>query len=1195
MPRKAFVADLQDAMKSFTNAKTSNIRAGEDDGQVVFDYDYAGCKTEFVALVPDLGDYPESHTYMFFTNSDHVPAAVTKAIDDLPECANLRVSDMLLKVIKTFHKGTMGSEGNPVALDGQVDDDMDVDIDSEDDQEDFDPDDGYDSDDDTFSNKPTKVNWTHANKPSRVTSANTKALKARLRQDLRFAKDAGFRVSFLGSLDQGLEGFVAVSIRVAKLGISEEALDAWNMEPNQYLIMIMKYTSSYQSLDDIIGNSLNGIQFRVGLCSQYKLRIEELVEAFAKLEDRSKTRKQADRVSTDGKPKGISRLFIGGPIEELLNARLILLLKYRMGMGFGWQGAEDFFNDFQGRNIENDAPDPKYWAPEEPRRGIAHQDHLSGNEQQKSLPLIAMQFCLRHLVRCTEFCLVCHCKVETDFEALKPYVCSKPLCLYQYMSLGFGPSIEHEIISQPYVVDLLISFCYASAKSQSMKYLPTGMALMVPPPEVMPEYQTVKAHSIYSSRMGYDPPVDKASNNAAVDSLSHNARFDAEQLELLFPTEAERPPVYVGSWVAIKVRDSAEPHFYCRVIENMHPIVRLGKPVHRPAIPAPEDVPRSGPAQYQTPAATPPPASMETKQTYQDVKFVVFDKNFDDLDTGGKCSAMVMLLETLPPVTEMKKFLLSKGGQEVHLRQWSDRIPPAALGLLRWIIASNRSCIVQVDSIEGSTRKPEERVCGMAGWMQFRFAQGAPDKEQRFVTSIRQTTADNKYPTIFAWHGSPIYNWHGIVREGLHFERADHGRAYGNGVYHAMDAQTSIGYSGGGWGGGYRNPRSNPFSAQQWPNSQLKISAALALNEIINATDQFVNSSNYLVIAQLDWIQTRYLFVQCNIEGWEATEADPTQLYDQDPKRHPRGVNNATIKLPITAVSKARRPKTTKPDQPVSKKVKIDLTIEDAADIVSDETDIEDLAIFFSDTEDLEASSKAGKQESKPPVPPKPAAKDPSLTDFEPGTLDITTLTLLDPPSYATPIATKSLQRELQSTLKIQSSTPLHELGWYVNPDFISNVYQWIVELHSFEKTLPLAKDMATASLSSIVVEIRFGAQYPMSPPFVRVLRPRFLSFAQGGGGHVTAGGALCMELLTNSGWSAVSNIESVLLQVRLAMSSTEPPARLAPGMGKKGLGGGDYGVGEAVEAYVRACQMHGWKVPEDFRSSYLEGRNTTF
>jgi ubiquitin-conjugating enzyme E2 Q len=51
----------------------------------------------------------------------------------------------------------------------------------------------------------------------------------------------------------------------------------------------------------------------------------------------------------------------------------------------------------------------------------------------------------------------------------------------KYMSLGFGPSVEHEILTQPYVVDLLISFCYASAKSHRLREYPTGMGLSVPP------------------------------------------------------------------------------------------------------------------------------------------------------------------------------------------------------------------------------------------------------------------------------------------------------------------------------------------------------------------------------------------------------------------------------------------------------------------------------------------------------------------------------------------------------------------------------------------------------------------------------------------------------------------------------------------------------------------------------------------
>lgn len=42
-------------------------------------------------------------------------------------------------------------------------------------------------------------------------------------------------------------------------------------------------------------------------------------------------------------------------------------------------------------------------------------------------------------------------------------------------------------------------------------------------------------------------------------------------------------------------------------------------------------------------------------------------------------------------------------------------------------------------------------------------------------------------------------------------------------------------------------------------------------------------------------------------------------------------------------------------------------------------------------------------------------------------------------------------------------------------------------------------------------------------------------------------------------------------------MASTEPsPARLASASQ-------EYGVCEAIEAYKRACNMHGWEIPADF------------
>ena len=334
-------------------------------------------------------------------------------------------------------------------------------------------------------------------------------------------------------------------------------------------------------------------------------------------------------------------------------------------------------------------------------------------------------------------------------------------------------------------------------------------------------------------------------------------------------------------------------------------------------------------------------------------------------------------------------------------------------------------------------------------------------------------------------------------------------------------------------------------------------------------------------MAQLDWIQSRYLFVKCNVNGWQIPDVDPKQVYEQDPSYHALGVSRKQLILPLNAVSKARRPKTENAIKSGNKKVKMQnaSSLEEDPIVLSDETDLEDLAIFVSDEDQSQFQSEPEKRKASTQIS-KSAAPEKAKTDFIPGTLNAATLQLLDPPSYATSIATKALQRELQATIKIQETHPLHELGWYVDPNLISTVYQWIVELHSFESDLPIAQDMKKKGIKSVVLEIRFGAQYPMSPPFVRVIRPRFLSFMHGGGGHVTMGGALCMELLTNSGWSAVSNIESVLLQVRLAMSSTDPkPARLDQGSLR------DYGIGEAVEAFTRACHAHGWEVPADFKS----------
>ncbi|KAL8893377.1 MAG: hypothetical protein Q9192_005330 [Flavoplaca navasiana] len=1219
MPRKAFVHDLQQAPHIFSHDRIANVESGVEDGSVTFTYTYqpAGIAIVIQALVTDVGEYPTSHMYMIYTTSENIPARLSTALEDVGTLDGCNISQMLCKVAKTLDQADAGSQTNPVDLD---DDAMDTDdhlVDGSDPEVDDDSDPG--SDEIWSPGSPSNNDHIRRELPKFSEPRNRTAILSsnrRIRSDLRVVKQAGFRVGHLGGLiDNAQDCFVTISVRVSKLGISEEAMQAWHLDPRQYFLLLIRYTAGYRSLDDLISSGnfhrSKDITFRTGLSQHYKIPIDEAVQAFSQVKRkfgisgsngpyRNTDPNETPKLRTS---KGLHPLFIGAPLQDLMNERLLALINYRSAMGFGWAGAESYYIDHQGTNLlSENAVDNKYYAPESSSRTAAlpklvTDDHLAEAVTKASLPLIAMQFALRHLVRCTEFCLVCHEKVEANFEALKPYVCSKPLCLYQYMAFGFGPSIEHDIIAQPHVVDLLISFCYSSAAFSTLKNLPTGLALAVPVPSSMP------ARSQYpyrASPFGNVPnqPVEQVNSKPANPSKVYKAKFDKDNMELILsPGELV---LFPNQWIFVMVPGSIQQRFHCRVIEALHPTIRLGPPVCVSDVSDPQDPKAQTPSfNVRGPGSSlldpahkpiaPIPSSEATKAgKYPEVEFVVYDQNFDDLPYADKQLITCVLLDTLPGVLEMKRYLQSKSGKDMSLKEWQDRISPAAAGVLRWIIASNRSCIVEVDHlVDGSTHASEERVSGMPQWMQFRFAQGAPDKEQRFIQSIRDVTGLQQYPSLYAWHGSPLQNWHSIVREGLHFQDTAHGRAFGHGVYHATDVSTSLGYSGGY----YFNGNGTSASSTAWPQSHLQISQAIALNEIVNAPQQFVSHSPHLVVAQLDWIQTRYLFVKINNSTTFDKDVPPKEVYAQDPKYTPTGSDRQKIVIPITAVSKSRRPLITESKNGVKKMKTGNIVEVDDTVLVSDDTDDEDLQILIDEEEShqkkpsIPAKSSQHTDPAKDDMKPKP--HEVPKTDFVPGTLDSTSLPLLEPPSFATPMATKALQRELNSTLKIQDSLPPHELGWYINRELLSNMYQWIIELHSFESHLPLAKDLKAKGLKSVVLEVRFGKDYPMSPPFVRIIRPRFLSFMAGGGGHVTAGGALCMELLTNSGWSAVSNMESVLLQVRLALSSTDPkPARLEPGKVR------DYDVGEAIEAYIRACLTHGWTVPPDFRSSYALADN---
>ncbi|KAM4059221.1 poly(ADP-ribose) polymerase catalytic domain-containing protein [Hirsutella rhossiliensis] len=462
-----------------------------------------------------------------------------------------------------------------------------------------------------------------------------------------------------------------------------------------------------------------------------------------------------------------------------------------------------------------------------------------------------------------------------------------------------------------------------------------------------------------------------------------------------------------------------------------------------------------------------------------------------------------------------------------------------------------------------------------------------------------------EFPSLFAWHGSSLGNWHSIIRTGLDFETIANGRSYGNGVYMSRHMAVSSGYAGI-----ISKPDIDSASFAMstcWHNSQLRPSRALSLCEIVNRPDQFVSKSPHYVVNQIQWIQCRYLYVEVQPTPKALKEPFPGRrnkvsegYVPQDPMARLLGSHDELFEVPLAAIPVCRRAglltsaKVGSSEEPKKS--------EEADEATDDDVEGDDLELLNIPDDESEGGPQGFERPqmsafSKSPDDGFPAANGAALdnggsatddrhghksaSEFRPGALDHDSLPKLPPPSWAgsSPHALHALTREVKDLHKTQSQSPVHNLGWYINMDKMDNLFHWIVELHSFDAALPLAQDMARLGRASIVLEVRFGAGFPLSPPFVRVVRPRLLSFARGGGGHVTAGGAICSELLTNSGWSPALTMEKVLLQVRLGLCELDPPARLDD---RESMRNADYGMAEAAAAYKRAATAHGWKVPVD-------------
>ncbi|PCH39035.1 hypothetical protein WOLCODRAFT_141073 [Wolfiporia cocos MD-104 SS10] len=1031
--RHRFLADLEYTHETLSRCelvvnglivKDLKTQDGEDEGAFECRITFASGK-HLVTLkftVSDMSEYPSDHTFFCETSDLNVPAAVSGTIETIFQDGSLTIEQMLNRLLVRLSGNVEGDEeedGDLETYTDASDDDMGMDL-------------------------------------AKLTSINTSTLQC----DLKEVIENGFRP---GIISLGTDQFViSVSLPVVDLVrfVAPHALVALDLQllarAQNFTLLLSGFHSSYPILnhDGTLRRDAAACgtypAFKVGLSPHYKPQREHVVDAFrryglkdqyaipspkdieseiASLEnagrlvvppDEAVTEEPAPTLEPEPEPEQSSfqSFSLSSSLETLMNHYFLRVVQIRIQYDLGWAGAETLC--WEAERVQQ--------TPKEALKGMRQEIRLAdegeevlarsyslppdpllihGHDKQLNLPLLAYCYLLRRLTLCSRYCIVCHRRLNVDFEALKPYVCNNKLCSYQYYNFNLSSSLEYEICVNTEVVDLLVTLAYIAAADQSLdESLPVGLGLRV---------------SRYSTKafIGNDGLCD-----------------------------------------------------------------------------------------------------------------------FDSLTYNEMCDTIAQLIACLPPIENMKKHLekfSSRGMMRPKLKDLDRAIPEAAWMVLRWCVAS---CTAHLEELVS----PEDRLRNVdPTWRQFRFIIGAPDAEARYKHALQEAQSKDpnslQYPSLYAFHGSPVKNWHSIIRHGLRYKTVAHGRAHGNGVYFAREGSYSF--------SGFSKP-----SSSQWENSSLSIRKCLALAEIVNRPLEFVHRDTCFVVANTEWILCRYLLVAT---GASASSADFT----------PHDLNWET-NIPFVAMD-PRYPTTLFersvliPDPSFKLKKVLATRREEYIEDPYDEHDMELLGDSISGS--LQAQS-IGVDEWVHDIP----------------WVEQAIIYLLPPPVESSVHATMALQRELKLLLKEQEhARSLRELGWYLPLEFIGdNLFQWIVELHSFEPDLPIAQDMKTCGVNSLVFEIRFPPSYPYSPPFFRIIKPRFLPFMQGGGGHVTSGGSICMDLLTADGWLPSYSVSAVLLQIRLAISNCEPrPARLAQNWQIP------YGMQEAVEGFRRAANTHGWKVPD--------------
>lgn len=540
---------------------------------------------------------------------------------------------------------------------------------------------------------------------------------------------------------------------------------------------------------------------------------------------------------------------------------------------------------------------------------------------------------------------------------------------------------------------------------------------------------------------------------------------------------------------------------------------------------------------------------------------------------------LLSTLQSIPPVVE-----LSQSADEKALRKILAMAGYTGLGwktgkemclsydLLRFILSTNRLSLRFLDQ--------SSKIPCLQAFNQFAVMHDSPEREEAFEMHRR------RHKTFFAFHGSSLVNWYSILRNGLRSMSStmymSSGAAHGPGIYLGNNFALSYSYSRVG----------NEIS---WKNSTGECGQIVAICEVVEGCCSVCNASGIFVVppGTQDQVIVRYIIV-CPPNSYDISQnytITGTVLRGGDhPSHHLH---------PLLPMARSSSQGNGTSD---SSRHTTDLR-QHFRDLKASYKELHSVQLKNQKAEALakirQLHVATAKSHSSVPVAGGGGGEVPAAGQTA-ASNNLTAEGLVygrkrwknevaaaaAPAPDATPAATQAIVKEYRKIQKEISTATGGAGGRHpTTGSFLTNIaidipdegnfYTWHVRLfQNVFSSSPLFKDLGDwARLKKqetphILLEVTFSGRFPFQPPFIRVVYPMFAFHT----GHVTIGGSICMELLTESGWSPANSIEMVLVQIVHAIM--EGGGRIDK---TKGLQ--EYSAREAQEAFNRVAATHGWKV----------------